>query len=297
MNKQINQKIKQIVDDIKSISIQGATNVALATVEGMKLVRDSGENIQTVINIGEKLANARPNEPMAKNSVKYIKYYLKKGMDISQIIDNYKKLIQKSKLQIKSIGGKILARYKVILTHCHSSTSTAILIEASKLNPNLKVVATETRPRYQGRITSKELFEAGVDVTLITDSASAAFIIDNKYLPVEAVIIGTDELLSDGTILNKVGSYQLAQAAFLGNDDFYVTTSLLKLDIERDSTSIKIEMRDAEEVWLEAPNGLKIINPSFDAIPPKLITGYITEAGLLKPKEVEVMAKKIYPWI
>ncbi len=291
------EEIKELESDISSIKIQGATNVAMSTVRGMKIAFNGGGSIEEVLRVGERLANTRLNEPMARNAVKYIKHMLKAGADIDTLIDEYGELIKKSKIKIREVGAENLHKYNVILTHCHSSTSTAILVELSKNNKDLKIVSTETRPKYQGRLTSKELVEAGIDVTMVVDSVASSFIVDDRYLPVEAIIIGTDELLRNGIVINKVGSYQMALAAKNGNDDFYVATSLLKLDPERDESLPEVEMREASEVWEEAPENLKIINPAFEWIPPDLITGYITEAGLLRSKELLSKAKEIYPWI
>jgi len=289
--------VEEIARDIKSIRIQGATNVALATLEGMRIEFEQAGKIKNVLRIGTLLANTRTNEPMARNSVKYIKFATNKGVLIDDAIADYERLIKDAKSDIRKMGASILNKYKVILTHCHSSTSTGIIIDAFKNNPDLKVVSTETRPKYQGRITSEELFEAGVDVTMIVDSASASFIVDDRYLPVEAIIIGADELLKNGSVINKVGSYQMALASEDGKDEFYVATSLLKLDPDRDIVFPEIEIRDAEEVWGEAPRGMKIINPSFEVVPGKLITGLITELGLIKPGEVLSSAKKLYSWL
>jgi ribose 1,5-bisphosphate isomerase len=297
MHKNSRERIEKIKKDVQDIHIQGATNVAFATLEGMKIASDDDANTEEIIQTGKLLSNVRPNEPMARNAVKYIKEVLKRGDSIENAINEYGEMIRRAKLKIINTGVEVLSKYKVILTHCHSSTATAILIESSKKNPDIQVVSTETRPRYQGRITSKELYEAGVDVTLIADSASASFIVDDRYLPVEAVIIGCDELLKNGSVINKVGSYQMALAANHGNDEFYVATSLMKLDPERDTADPEIEMRKVSEIWDRAPKGLEIINPSFEVVPSNLVTGYITEAGLLKPKELSIRAEEKYPWL
>lgn len=293
----VNQDIEKIRENIASINIQGATNVAIATVEGMKLALKEELEQDQVIAVGRDLANTRLNEPMARNAVKYVEHGLRKGEKLDDLIDQYNQMIHDAKLKLKLYGGDALSRFNVVLTHCHSSSSTSGLIEAHRLNPNLKVVSTETRPKFQGRITSKELYDAGVDVTMIVDSISAAFIVDDSYLPVEAIVIGTDELLRNGSVINKLGSYQMALAANLGSDKFFVSTSLLKLDPSRDPSDAKIEMRSASEVWSEAPKDLNIINPAFEVVPNKLIDYFITEVGIIRPEEILDEAKKMYPWI
>lgn len=305
MQNNYSDQIEKLYTDIESVKIQGATNVALATLHGMSIVAEAGgpDVLEQIESVGFKLSTARENEPLARNAVKYVLGKLKDSQSddiLTQAKDGileFEQLIKSSKEDIKHHAAEVLKEFNVILTHCHSTTATGGIIEASKLNKDLKVVSTETRPLFQGRKTSRELLEAGVDVTQIVDSASASFIVDDRYLPVEAVVIGSDEVLPDGRVINKVGSYQMALAAKEGNDKLFVLASLLKIDVNKNDGEPLIEMRSAEEVWAEAPVGLKIINPSFELIPSELVSGYITEAGLLSASELMSKVKEVYPWI
>lgn len=311
MNQDIDKKINDIKKDIKSIKIQGATNVAIATIDGVKLAvqkfKTIGEKeIEYIIKVGSELSHTRENEPLARNFVKFLKDRIRGKdtyrIDINPLCEQYLGMIANTKQSIIEYGTKELSNKNVILTHCHSSTVTAIIINAAKYykvttGKDLRVVSTETRPFYQGRKTANELVKAGVDVTQIVDSACASFITNDEYLPVNAVIVGCDELLKDGSFINKVGSFSMALAAFVGKDDFYVATTLLKLDPERSVDDPIIEQRDASEVWDKAPKGLSIINPAFELVRPQFVTGYITEAGILTKDQIVSAARKLYPWI
>ncbi|MBN1373771.1 translation initiation factor eIF-2B [Candidatus Dojkabacteria bacterium] len=314
----IPQEVSQIIEDIKSIKIQGATNVALAVFDGLKKWLTNHEILENVSRqqlledfrrVGDKLAWARPNEPLAKNGVKYVIYnVIVKGQAaqdpeiivklISDTMESYVNLIRSTKDVIVKNGVKLLSCYNEILTHCHSSTAEAILVGVNKARDgNLKVITTETRPRYQGRITATNLLAKGLDVTMVVDSAAASFTYDNRYLPVDAVILGIDQINVDGSGINKVGSLGLALSAYMGNKPIYVTCPLLKLDVSTTYSPIEIELRDAHEIWSEAPSGLNIINPAFEVIPEQFITGYITEFGILKPSEVQDRMLKEYGWV
>ncbi len=306
MDEETKKQIDRIDEDIISVSIQGATNVAFATLKGMELVADQAKDniLENVELTGFRLSSARNNEPLARNAVRYVLSHLDNVSDDDQLrkgihkaVKDFEMILKDSKELIAKNAVQALKNYKVILTHCHSSTSTNALIEAAKENPQLKIVSTETRPLYQGRKTAKNLLEAGVDVTQIVDSASASFIVDDTYLPVEAVIVGADEVLLDGSFINKVGTYQIALAAKEGEDDFYVATTLLKIDTLKNASNIEIEMRSAKEVWEDAPEGLSIINPSFELVYPSLVTGYITEVGILKAEELKDALHSQYPWV
>jgi ribose 1,5-bisphosphate isomerase len=312
----MNAKVEEISKNIKDIHIQGATNVALATLDGIRISAKKYKKesiplfIKHVISIGKKLSEARENEPLARNAVKYIRYMIKKSeissfsdakKTVLEACDKYREMISEAKRKMIEVGIKVLEKESVVLTHCHSSSATSILINAYKERKRSKkkfqVFSTETRPLYQGRKTVKELLAAKVPVTQIVDSAAASFIIEDQYEKIGAAIVGCDELLKDGSFINKVGTYQVALAATVDKDEFFVATTLLKFDPTRSTKDTKIEQRDEEEVWEDAPKGLRIINPAFDQVRAEFVTAYITEAGLLTNKEIVLAAKKEYPWM
>jgi ribose 1,5-bisphosphate isomerase len=301
MNEQRKQQIEELFRKIESIEIQGATNVAIATLEGMRLAADITPNtLEQIESVGFNLSKARDNEPLARNAVKYVLSNIKGGdlkQEVNAAIANFNKLLFDIKNKIKQNAVQALQNEDVILTHCHSSTSTGALIELAKINPRLQVVSTETRPLFQGRKTALELTENNVNTTMIVDSAVASFIIDDRYLPVGACIVGCDELLLDGRFVNKVGSYIVALAANAGGDEFYVVTTLLKIDTEYGGKTPNIEIRPGREVWENAPEKLKIINPAFELVPSELVTGYITEAGVLKKEQLASALKQVYSWV
>jgi ribose 1,5-bisphosphate isomerase len=315
MKAQAIAQINKIEDDIKSITIQGATNVALATLLGMRVLAQNYEGEEDafrkdVEKIGTGLADARENEPLARNAVRYVlkeletndsTYVQSLSKTVIQACDAYESIIHTAKEEMIKFGAEVLKKEDVILTHCHSSSATSILKNVVKLREiegkETKVISTETRPLYQGRKTAKDLSKAGINVTQIVDSAAASFIIEDSYEKVGAVVVGCDELLKDGSFINKVGTYSIALSATIDKDEFYVATTLLKLDPARKVKKAEIEQREAKEVWKDAPKGLRIINPAFDHVKADFVTGYITEAGVLEKKDIVPSAKKMYPWI
>ena len=304
-------QIQQIIEDIKSLKVQGATNVAKACLDGIRTFSNSyeGTSVDEFLNeikmIAWKLASARPTEPLARNLVRYVLSNLKNDQSIGQIKDvvledaimTAHQMLEEAKKEIVQNGVELITDVDAILTHCHSSTAENIIKGINERISNLKVYATETRPRMQGRITSKNLLSAGVDVTMVVDSASSMFITSKDEPDVDAVIIGCDEITPEGGAINKIGSLDVALACQYDGDPLYVATTLLKLDTFVKSETPRIEHRSASEVWEEAPEGLKIINPAFELVPPSLITGFITEAGVIVPTEIEKVATETYGWM
>lgn len=312
-DEKVPKSIQETIKDIESIKIQGATNVALATfitiaewakatdITDLELFRDKLGQYLTM------LANARPNEPLAKNGVRYVMTQLtlqhpglkdvkSAAKAVANLANEYIKLLEESKKKIVKAGIEITKHVDTVFTHCHSSTAEAIIAGINKHHA-ITSINTETRPLYQGRITSVNLLKAGVKSIMIVDSAAAYFIKDDSFLPVNVVFLGADQVSVTGDALNKVGSFSMGLAAYFASKPLYIVTPSLKLDLSTIYNPIKIELREDKEVWKDAPKGLKIINPAFDLVPHQFITGYITEFGLVKPEELEDRVRREYEWI
>ena len=311
----MNKIIEQVYQDIKSIKIQGATNVALAVAKALKKysksveVKSSSQLIKEISKAGKYLVSARATEPMADNVVEFILFYLQKNKDLSVVelkkvlnseIDYFFALVEQNNKKIIKNGEKLIKFGDKVFTHCHSSTVIKTFVAAKKNKKNFQVFQTETRPLYQGHKTANDLKKAGIKDTLVVDSAAPYLIskISGNKFVIDKVIIGCDAISRDGSCVNKVGSFSLALTAFLNKVPVYVATQSLKINEDaKNLKAIKIEEREAREVWEKAPKGLKIFNPAFDKVPVELITGYITEFGVVKPKDLMKKIKKNYSWL
>tara|TARA_B100000085_G_scaffold127489_1_gene116060 strand:- start:54 stop:983 length:930 start_codon:yes stop_codon:yes gene_type:complete len=307
-------KLMKVVNDIIELNIQGATNVA---IEGVKayyeyISRQSAnqniEDFKSKINNAQNLIiNTRPTEPALQNGIKKINYELSKSDldDIEEIKSlsvlsgkKYIDLIHKTKKQIIETGAELIQDGDTIMTHCHSSVSSAIIVKAFKDGKNINAICTETRPRYQGRKTAEELVSAGIPTVQVVDSAMR-WVLRKKSI--DKIIIGLDAITSEGTIFNKIGSRLLALAAKESDIPLYVAGSLLKYDT---GTLLggrtEIEMRDIDEItsdWKTIPKGLKFLNPSFETVSRDLIGALITEKGIFPPEIVSAVVKDTYKWM
>ena len=219
-------------EKIKSLEIQGATNVALSAIDYLhdyaERLTINGYSDDFLNKLDEAkliLFNTRPTEPALRNGLNFILNSLKKPThdskheDLLELIsyykDNYKVMIQNSKKRIAEIGARRIPYVDAnndytIMTHCHSSVVTAILLEARRQGKHFNVINTETQPRLQGRQTAKELIGAGIKVFHVVDSAMRWAV--NHY-EVNLILIGADSVTSEGTVLNKIGSRLLALVA------------------------------------------------------------------------------------
>jgi len=297
---------------IKSLEIQGASNVATSAIDFLSnyAKRLKCENIEkcfeNLYNARDILINTRPTEPAMKNGLKFIMNKLEQEKEtciaeyISDIIEKYKNqyydMLQKSKKKIAEIGARrfpAASKNFIVMTHCHSSLVTAILLEAKKQGKDFKVINTETQPRLQGRKTAKKLLKAGVEVIHVVDSAMRWAV---RHYQVDLIIIGADSITSEGTIINKIGSRLLALVAHEEHVPFYVASPLLKYNPETNLGILEtIEMRDPEEIWENPPEGIEILNPAFETVSRRYIDGLITEAGIFASSHVSNYFAKLYP--
>jgi len=307
--------MEQLLKDaerIKSLEIQGATNVALSAIDFLSnyakrlKCRDIESCIDNLYKAREILMDTRPTEPAMKNGLKFLMSKLEKEKenccleDIPDIIEKYKnqynEMLQESKKKIADIGARRFPDTKkkfIVMTHCHSTLVTAILLEAKRQGKNFNVINTETQPRLQGRKTAHELLEAGIEVIHVVDSAMRWAV---RHYQVDIILIGADSITSEGTVLNKIGSRLLALVAHEENIPFYVCSPLLKYNPETNLGILEtIEMRDPKEIWEKPPKGIQILNPAFETVSRRYIDGLITEAGIFASSHVPNYFAKLYP--
>jgi ribose 1,5-bisphosphate isomerase len=296
--------INSVIRDIKSLKIQGATNVAIAAIDVMQEVslkskaKTKATYIKELSSAAKKLAKTRPTEPMMRNGLRYILHLNLKRYDLNELrqvvkskCEEFRGMILSSKNKIADIGSAKIEPGMTVLTHCHSSTVLDILKVAKQKGIN--VICTETRPRFQGRITAKELISAGIKTRMIVDSAARFYM--NK---VDMVLVGADVITSEGNILNKIGTGLIAMASYDARTRFYVASTILKFDPATTLGSLEeIEHRSPREVWESPPRGLKILNPAFEVTPRNFIDGIVTESGVFAPEMMYQIVSRDYGWI
>ena len=272
-------RLDKICDDIKSLKIQGATNVAIAGVKAL-LIKKDPESIKKII-------FSRPTEPALRNAVSFAK------KDPKKLVPKALKHFEEARKKIAEFGKKKIDNGMIVYTHCHSSTVTAILTAAGKSGKRFEVHNTETRPLYQGRITAEELAKAKIPVKHYVDSA-ARFALKRA----DIMLIGADAITANCKVINKIGSEMIAEVAESYSVPVYAATDSWKFDpLTLHGFEEAIEQRGGKEIWLNPPKGVEIINPAFEKVDPKLIAGIISELGILKPEEFVEEVKKAYPWM
>jgi ribose 1,5-bisphosphate isomerase len=300
--------IHDTAEKIRKLQVQGARNVAIAAVKAIQ-TQAQQTNAKTKNQfLGELkeaqtiFAAARETEPLMRNAVRWIitqaqDAKTEKVGELTRLAvfaaNQFLKDLEDSKERIAEIGAKRIRDGSVVFTHCHSSTVTRLLAKAKADGKDFRVICTETRPAFQGRITAKELVDLGIETTFIVDSAARTFMND-----VDVVIVGADAITSEGNVVNKVGSSAISVLAHEARVPFYVVSELLKFDPKTlKGECEKIEQRDPAEVWSEAPAKLDVRNPAFDVTPNRYIHGIVCEEGIIAPQSIVQVMRLRYPWV
>ena len=199
------------------------------------------------------------------------------------------------------LGAELIPANARIMTHCNAGAlatagyGTALGVIRSSKDKNISVIACETRPYLQGaRLTAWECVQEGIPCTLITDNMAGYLISRGE---VDVVIVGADRIAANGDVANKIGTYALAVLAKRHGIPFYVAAPLSTFDPKiPDGSHIPIEERAASEVtgyrgtrW--APEGVKVRNPAFDVTPAELVSGLITEKGVVLAPDAAKLQK------
>ncbi|PKK82828.1 MAG: S-methyl-5-thioribose-1-phosphate isomerase [candidate division Zixibacteria bacterium HGW-Zixibacteria-1] len=298
---------RDIMESIRRLEIRGAPAIGIAGAFAVAVAAEVDVNMSVgqykiiLAQVAEEIKAVRPTAVNlgwgVDRVVKVIEDY--QGEDIKEfrlhiwaeaeaILKEDKELCDK----IGQNGAALINDGDTVLTHCNAGalatggigTALAVIYAAKNQGKNVKVYADETRPLLQGaRLTSWELMQEGIDVTLICDNMAAMVMKQGK---IDKVIVGTDRVAKNGDVANKIGTYGVAVLAREHNIPFYVALPYSTFDNNIPTgDDIPIEERSSTEItdWggvQTAPDGVKVYSPAFDITPRALVTAYITDQGV-----------------
>jgi methylthioribose-1-phosphate isomerase len=299
--------VDEVTSAIRDLKVRGAPAIGIASAFGVvvgirKQSFQSWKEYEERLNhVISTLAETRPTAVNLFWALERMRNVAEKNRSeeperLSQLLLNEAISIhEEDKLMCEKIGefgASLLKNGDTVLTHCNAGalatggigTALGIIYTATWQGKKVSVFADETRPVLQGaRLTVWELLQQGIDVTLICDN-TAAFVMKKKEI--DCVIVGADRVASNGDVVNKIGTYNLAVLAHFHKIPFYVAAPSSSFDpAVSDGERIKIEERSPEEVtnWSgkkTAPSGTKVYSPAFDVTPADLVTAYITGKGI-----------------
>lgn len=276
----------EVIVAIKDMVVRGAPAIGVAAGFGMALGYLAGEDMSKV---AEEIKAARPT---AINLFWAVDRVAKSDDPLEEALKMYREDID-TNLAIGKYGSEVIADGDTILTHCNAGalacvdygTALGVIRSAFNEGKDINVVCDETRPRGQGaRLSVWEMQQEGIPVKLIPDVASGYLMSRGM---IDKVVIGADRIAKGG-VVNKIGSLMVALAAKQFNVPFYVAAPLSTFDFDASIFDTEIEERSPDEVIYYGesricPEGTEVINPAFDITPKELITGIVTENGIIDP--------------
>ena len=310
--------VEQTVEAIKKLHVRGAPAIGVAAAYALCLCARAAQKLPTksLMAAFERdaamLAASRPTAVNLFWAIERMQAAVKRlaGESNERLVaalEDEARCIEAEDGEInRAIGENLLSLLHdgdAVLTHCNAGllattrygTALSPFYLAKERGMNIRVYADETRPLLQGaRLTAYELYEGGVDVTLICDNMAATVMAQGK---VQAVITGCDRVAANGDTANKIGTLGVAVLAKHYGIPVYIAAPTPTIDLScPGGADIPIEQRSADEVTsfagvCTAPEGVKVFNPAFDVTPAALITAIVTEKGIVRaPFEAELKA-------
>ena len=296
-----------VIRGAPAIGVAGAFGLALAALQSKATTKE--DMIKDLEQAKKILFETRPTAVNLAWGLNKMMNVVKNSQNINEIKESIVEAattLAEDDVKINKAMGKngavLFDNNDTIMTHCNAGalatvaygTALGVVRAIKESGKNIKVIATETRPVMQGsRLTTFELKHEGIDVSLIPDTA-VGYTMANGLI--NKIVVGADRILSTGHVFNKIGTYQIAIIAKQHNIPFYVAAPLSTFDLNSNTEDVVIEQRKSSEVTSignkkTAPDGINVINPAFDMTPPELISGIITEKGVIRQPYEESIKK------
>ena len=301
----------QVADSIRNMAVRGAPAIGVAAAYGMALAAINASP-STVEVLRTELVSAAEVLEAARPTAVNLPWALKRMLGVAARQYDSVAALQQALLQeahemadedvevnmrISTNGAELINDGDTIIHHCNTGalatvdwgTALGVIRMAYDQGKKIHVLVDETRPRLQGaRLTAWELQQYGIPFDIISDNSAGYFLRSGK---VNKVIFGADRVARNGDVANKIGSYMLALAAHANNVPVYSVFPFSTIDIElAHGGLIPIEERPQDEVLdlrlhdrKVTPDNASARNPAFDVTPHELISGLITEKGVITP--------------
>ncbi|HKY00997.1 MAG TPA: S-methyl-5-thioribose-1-phosphate isomerase [Burkholderiales bacterium] len=292
----------EVADAIRDMVVRGAPAIGCAAAYGIAM--EAARNPTGLDAAFLRLAASRPTAVNLDWALARMRRLLPTHGDVdAAALLREAQAIHAEDIRInRAIGSHGAARVPqgaCIMTHCNAGalataghgTALGVIRSARDVGKNVRVYANETRPYLQGaRLTAWELMQENIPVTLVTDNMAGHLMQRGQ---IDWIVVGADRVAANGDVANKIGTYTLAVLAERHRIPFYVAVPRSTFDMRlSDGSQIPIEERSGAEVtgygglqW--APEGVRVEYPAFDVTPHELITGLITEDGIIDHPDTE----------
>jgi len=265
----ISSRFEKILEDIKTVKVQGAENVAKAGIKAF-LLKPTKKSMKRILRV-------RSTEPLLQNALRII--YCSK--DKQGVAEQFLWNLEQAHERIAWRADKLVKDNMNVYSHCHSSTVMDILKQAKKNGKKFVVYTSEVEPLLQGRKTARELSRAGIKVIVSPDLA-----IEQMISKCDLFLFGADAFTKK-VVVNKIGTSLLVSLAKKYKVPRYSCGVSKKF-----TRKVAIEKRSSKEVWDTRAKNVEVDNPAFDATLLSDLTGVVSEFGVLDSKMFVKRARK-----
>ena len=298
-------QVLETAEKISSMEIRGAGRIARAVAASLrdfsmtlevKSLDEFNAELEKAANL---LLKTRPTAVSLSNAIRMVRKYKAEDVDgarqavvlnANNFIENSQKAVEK----IGQIGSRRIRDGDTVLTHCNSQAAISVISAAHNSGKKIKVIATESRPRFQGITTIGMLEKLGIETELIVDSAARSVMNE-----VDLVVVGADVITANGTLVNKIGTAQIALCAREARTSFMVAAETYKFSPKTIlGELVTIEEREPMEVLpdISKYRHVKVRNPAFDVTPHQYIDLICTEAGAISPEMSYLIIRERLGW-
>lgn len=298
-------QVLETAGKISSMEVRGAGRIATAAAASLRDF-SMAQRTQSLDEFNAQMENAanlllktRPTAVSLANAIRMVMKYRAEDVDSARqavqlnansFIENSQKAVEK----IGQIGSRRIRDGDTVLTHCNSQAAISVISAAHKSGKKIKVIATESRPRFQGITTIGMLDKLGIETELIVDSAARSVMNE-----VDLVVVGADVITANGTLVNKIGTAQIALSAREARTSFMVAAETYKFSPKTIlGELVTIEEREPAEVLpdISKYRHVTVRNPAFDVTPHQYIDLICTEAGAISPEMSYLIIRERLGW-
>lgn len=301
--------LEDTAEKIRTMEIRGAALIARSAVSalaeyGEGIGTDSLEEFHTGMEeAASTLFSTRPTAVSLPNAINIVM----KGVRNARTVEEAREYLENRSGEfiresidaldrIAKIGARHIPDGATLMTHCNSQAAIGCIIEAHRQGKDIEVYATEVRPRNQGLLTIRALNDAGIRTNFIVDSAARFYM-----KRVDLLVIGTDAVTVNGSVVNKIGTSQIALAAHEARTPLMVAAETFKFAPKTITGElIEIEERDSSEVLDVAIaatlENVTVKNPAFDVTPADFVDLIITEKGAIPPEMAYIVIRDYLGW-
>jgi len=309
------QRVRTVSEQIENRDIRGTATIARETARAIEIAAGDADVEtptafrETIREAARTLHDARPDDDSLSNALRYL-FQRMEGETVTDLRESmtaaartFQENIDQARETLGRIGARRLQDGDTVMIHSHSADVLATIEHALDDGKELAAIVKETRPRKQGHIAAQQLQEWGVPTTLIVDSAARRYLDET-----DQVIVGADSIAADGSVINRIGTSDLAVIA--RERGVPVTVAAQTVRLHPDSLtghSVDLETRPEREVLDEATRkqigDVTVENPAFDVTPARYVDAIVTERGQYPPESVVTLMRELYggsardPWL